>query len=271
MTPASKPKQIEFKTRVRAAMGALEGYPGAPATLGQLAIDAGVSPSNLASALSLRRTMTWSALRRLHRALKLDALGLEVEIWDVGVEDLHRFAQLIRDKRRGDPVELALAHTAAQPIFGVAPAGAFMGVRPVHAPREPRSPGVAVYPGQTLRITLDPPIDGFIKLICREGADFFSLDSHLNLARRRFRAGAHIALDREIDVEPGYYGETVFIALAAMEPFDASWPLGFEPGDLVTRETCADLLRGLFGRPVETWRASVCSVWTLPETLTPLG
>ena len=271
MPQTPKPIQTEFKTRVLAAMEALEGYPGAPATLGQLADDAGVSPSNLASALSLRRAMTWNALRRLHRALKLDALGLDVEIWDQGIENLRGFADAIRERRRGDPVELVRAHASPQPFFGLASAGTFMGVRPVRSADAPRSPGLAVYPGQSLRITLTPPFDGFVKLICREGAEFFSLDNHLNLSHRRFRAGGEITLDREIDVEPGYYGETVFIALAAKDPFEANWPRGFEAGDVVSRETCADLLRGLFQRTTDTWRTSIFSVWTLPETLSPLS
>jgi hypothetical protein len=271
MTDGSKPIQAEFKTRVLAALDALKGYPGAPSTLGQLADDAGVSPSNLASALSLRRTMTWSALRRLHRALKLDALGLDVAVWDQGVADVRRFADAIRGMRRGDPVELALAHSAPRPFFGVATAGAFMGIRPVRQADAPQRPGLAVYPGQALSISLNPPIDGFVKLLCREGAEFFSLDSHLNLGRRRFRAGETVTLERQIDVEPGYYGETVFIALAAADQFDGSWPRGFEPSDIVSRETCADLLRGLFASPEDRWRSSVFSVWTLPETLTPLS
>lgn len=271
MPPSTRPVQTEFKTRVLAAMEALEGYPGAPVTLGQLADDAGVSPPNLASALSLRRTMTWSALRRLHRALKLDALGLDVEVWDAAADDPRRLAAMILERRRGDPVEIAMAHASPAPILDVMAAGSFMGVRPMRSAGEPRRPGLAVYPGQSLSISLKPPIDGFIKLICREGADFFSLDSQLNLSRKRFRAGAEVVIEQAIDVEPGYYGETVFIALAAAEPFDGAWPRGYDAGEVVSRETCADLFRALFSRSPEVRRASIFSVWTLPETLTPLS
>ena len=270
MTQPNRPKQVEFKSRVMAAMDALEGYPGAPRSLGQLADDAGVTPPNLASALSLRRAMTWNGLKRLHRALKLDALGLELSAWDDGADDPSLLARLIKDRRRGDPVELALAN-AREPFFGVAAAGAFMGVRPVRSGEPPRTPGVAVYPGQSLEITLNPPVDGFVKIICREGAEFFSLDAHLNLSHRRFKAGTPVTLDSRIDVEAGYYGETVFVGLASADAFQGDWPRDSGPGDTVNRETCADLFRGLFERPGERWGASVFSVWTLPETMAHLS
>lgn len=267
---ANRPRQVEFKSRVTAAMDALEGYPGAPRSLGQLADDAGVSPSNLASALSLRRAMTWNGLKRLHRALKLDALGIELSDWDDAAEDPGLLAKLILAKRRGDPVELALAHVR-EPFFGVAAAGAFMGVRPVRAAGPPRTPGIAVYPGQSLEITINPPIDGFVKIICREGAEFFSLDTHLNLSHRRFKAGMPVVLDNRIDVEPGYYGETVFVGLAATEPFQGEWPRDSGPGDTINRETCTDLFRTLFERPEPQWRTGVFSLWTMPETTAHLS
>lgn len=268
MNRADKPKQVEFKSRVVAAVEALEGYPGAPASLGQLAQDAGVSPPNLASALTLRRTMTWTALRRLHRALKLDSLGIDIEAWDAAAADPGALAAKIRERRAGDPVELARAQVR-DPFVGVSTAGAFMGVRPVRAASAPRTPGIAAYPGQQLEITVNPPIDGFMKIICREGVDFFQLDSHLGLTHRRFRAGQPVLLDNALDVEAGYYGETVFIALASADPFDPGALRATDPSGTFSRETCADFLRAQFARDVEAWRASLFSVWTLPELVDP--
>lgn len=267
---SERPIQKEFKTRVVAALTALEGYPGAPRSLGQLAEDAGLTPPNLASALALRRTMTWTALRRLHRALRLDALGIELEVWDKAAEDPAILSREIAGCRVGDPVELARRY-AEKPFLGVAASGAFMGVRPVRQGEPARMVGVAAYPGQNLEVTISPPVDGFVKVVCREGAEYFSLDEYLGLTHRRFRAGQPVVLDRRIKVESGYYGETVFIALASGASFDALWPRGASPTDTVSRETCADLLNALLAQQGAACHVSLFSVWTLPETLDQSG
>ncbi len=262
---ANRPKQVEFRSRVDAAISALEGYPGAPRSLTQLAGDAGISPPNLTSALALRRTMTWPMLQRLHRALKLDALGLELSDWDDTADTPGQLRDLIRSKRDGDPVELVRPYADDQVFLNVASAGAFMGVRPGAAATQQERPGLVVYPGQSLQLTVLLPITGFLKLICREGAEFFSLDEYLGLTQRRFEAGKPEPLKQTISVEPGYYGETVFIGVASAEPFDTGWPRGHGANDTVTRVTCADLLRAQFARPREQWQACVYSVWTLPK------
>jgi hypothetical protein len=267
---SERPVQKEFRSRVVAALAALEGYPGAPRSFGQLAEDAGLTPPNLASALALRRTMTWNALRRLHRALRLDALGVDIEVWDMAAEDPAILSREIAARRVGDPVELARKH-AEKPFLGVAASGAFMGVRPVRQGEPDRMVGVAAYPGQNLEVTVSPPVDGFVKVVCREGAEFFSLDEHLGLTHRRFRAGQPVVLDRRIRVEGGYYGETVFIALASGAAFDPLWPRGASHTDTVSRETCANLLNALFERQGTACHVSLFSVWTLPETLTRSG
>lgn len=267
---AEKPIQTEFKSRVLVALEALEGYPGAPRSLGQLADDAGVTPPNLTSALALRRTMTWNALRRLHRALRLDALGVDIEVWDNAADDPGVLANEIAARREGDPVELARRHAEA-PFLGVAASGAFMGVRPVRSGEPARMVGIAAYPGQNLEVTVSPPVDGFMKVVCREGSEFFSLDEHLGLTHRKFRAGQPVVLDRRIEVESGYYGETVFIALASATSFDSAWPRGSSHTDTVSRETCANLLSALFQRDGAACHVSLFSVWTLPETLDRSG
>lgn len=263
---ADKPIQTEFKSRVVAALEALEGYPGAPRSLGQLADDAGVTPPNLASALALRRTMTWNALRRLHRALRLDALGVDIEAWDKAAGDPGYLAREIAACREGDPVELARRHAEA-PFLGLAASGAFMGVRPVRTGEPSRMVGIAAYPGQNLEVTVSPPVDGFMKVVCREGSDFFSLDEHLGLTHRKFRAGQPVVLERRIEVESGYYGETVFIALSSGSSFDTAWPRGTSHTDTVSRETCANLLSALFEQQGAACHVSLFSVWTLPESL----
>jgi hypothetical protein len=261
-----KPIQVEFKTRVLAALAALDGYPGAPRSLGQLADDAGLTAPNLASSLGLRRTMTWNALRRLHKALRLDVLGLDVEVWDLAAHDPAALARAIGERRLGDPVEIARRHVS-EPFVGVAAAGAFMGVRPVRAAEPPRMAGIAVFPGQSIELTVNPPVDGFLKIVCREGTDFFSLDEHLGLSHKRFRAGQPVMLDRHIEIESGYYGETVFMALASPAAFEAGWPRGSAATDIVSRETCADLLQGFIARHGAACRVSLLSVWTLPESM----
>jgi hypothetical protein len=268
---AERPVQKEFRSRVDAAIAALEGYPGAPRSLTQLASDAGLSLPNLTSVLRLRRTMTWPTLQRLHRALKLDALGFELDLWDACADDPQRFTEMIRGKRDGDPVELVRPYAGEDGFFRVNPAGAFMGVRPgVTADAEER-PGLVVFPGQSLQLSVTLPLSGFLKVICREGAEFFSLDQHLGLTRRRFEADITTPIQQALDVEPGYFGETIFIGLAATEPFEADWPRGHGPNDLVSRETLADLLRALFERPRNSWQACVYSVWTLPQEATQLS
>ncbi len=263
---SEKPVQVEFKTRVQAALEALEGYPGAPRSLGQLADDAGLTAPNLASSLGLRRTMTWNALRRLHKALRLDVLGVDVEEWDRAAADPSVLSRAIAERRRGDPVEIARRHVS-DPFVGVAAAGAFMGVRPVRAADAPRMAGIAVFPGQSIELTVNPPVDGFLKIICREGTDFFSLDEHLGLTHKRFRAGQPVMLDRQIEIESGYYGETVFMALASPAAFEAGWPRGSAATDIVSRDTCADLLQAFIGRHGPACRVSLLSVWTLPESM----
>lgn len=261
---AEKPIQIEFKSRVDAAMAALEGYPGAPRTLAQLAADCGASQPNLASALRLRRTMTASMLKRLHRALKLDALGLPLGVWDQCADAPDQLARLVAERRGGDPIEVVRANAEPAPFLALESAGAFMGVRPGRRVEAEARPGLVVHAGQSLEISVRPPIAGFLKLICREGAAFFSLDSHLGLARRRMAAGEALRLETPLEVDAGYFGETVFIALAAAEPFAAEWPRGHAESETVSRESCADLLRAFFQRPTERRRACLFSVWTLP-------
>jgi len=262
---ADRPRQLEFRSRVNTAIAALDGYPGAPRSLTQLAGDTGISPPNLTSALRLRRTMTWSMLQRLHRALKLDALGLELSAWDEFADMPDKFAELIRAKRDGDPVELVKPYASGNGFLQVASAAGFMGLRPGRSVDVEERPGLVVFPGQSLQISISLPLSGFFKLICREGSEFFSLDEHLGLTRRRFAAGDAVPIEQTIDVEPGYFGETVFIGLAAAEDFGSDWPRGHGPSETVSRETCADLLRSLFARPQESWHACVYSVWTLPE------
>lgn len=276
-TRGGKPVQVEFRSRVDAALGALEGYPGAPRSLSQLADDAGASLPNLLSALSLRRTMTANALKRIHRALKLDSLGLDLAVWDDAASDPARLAAAIAEKRRGDPVEIVRPHATVDPFLAVAAAGrggaeggAFMGVRPGRATAEEPRGGLIVRPGQSLEIRVRPPVSGFLKLICREGGDYFALDEHLGLLRRRFHADQEIAIDSRIDVDAGYYGETVLIGLVSAAAFDSEWPRGHSDPQLADRDRCADLLRRFFEGPDDARGACVVSLWTLPEQASPL-
>ena len=151
-------------------------------------------------------------------------------------------------------------------FLGLQHAGAFMGLRPgARKAADAERPGIVVLPGQTLEMTVELPIDGFLKIVCREGGEFFSLDEHFGLTRRRFKRHEPVRIDQVIDVEPTYFGETVFIGLASSDPFDMSWPRGHGAHDTVTRETCADLMRAFLDRPDDTRRACVYSIWTVPE------
>lgn len=263
---ADRPIQLPFKDRVMAAIEGLEGYPGAPVSLTQLAGDCGMSLPNLTSALSLRRTMTWAQLKRIHQALKLDALGIDLSTWDTCSEEPDRLRQEIRSRRDGDPVELLKPFIVPNSFLGLQHAGGFMGLRPgVRKKEDVERPGIVVLPGQTLEMTVELPIDGFLKVVCREGGEFFSLDEHFGLTRRRFKRHETVRIDQVIDVEPSYFGETVFIGLASTDPFDANWPRGHGAQDTVSRETCADLMRAFLARPDQTRQACVYSIWTVPE------
>lgn len=222
---------------------AMLGYPGFPATHAEMAGLIGVDPANFANIINGRRNVSEEKLFSLHRALRLDGLGVPSgeALWCALPEDV---ARQIRAARGGD-LEDALADRLEPTAFfalcrdsgralivpGASPQPRWTHVRQQH-----------VAAGETLRLHVRPPIGGFLKLLAVEVGRVFGLDEHFGLISRRFASDTEAVLSAPLIVDSAS-PEALFIGLMQGEKFGPELPSRLGQEHAITPEQLAEWLR----------------------------
>ena len=100
-------------SRLQAVRTALAGFPGAPRTQRQITQAMGLDPANFNNMLSGRRPFRPAALARLHQVMRLESLGVEldIEFWTESTDS--ETAARINAARGGDLADATASRLAA--------------------------------------------------------------------------------------------------------------------------------------------------------------